>query len=97
MRLTMRATLRPMTSLSRGEPKQDDIPIPGLPARATAVSATQSPTELPIANTVSPRIPVVGRRKWKGREGGREREKKRESEGGGEKIKRVREGERENE
>ena len=33
----------------------------------------------------------VGRRRWKGREGGREREKKREREGGGEKIKRVRE------
>ena len=32
--------------------------MPGLPALATAVSATQSPTELPIASTVSPRMAV---------------------------------------
>ena len=50
-----------MTSLSKGEPKQDEMPMPGFPARATAVSATQSPTELPIANTVSPRMPEGGR------------------------------------
>ena len=54
----MSATLSPMTSLSRGEPKHDDIPMPGFPALATAVSATQSPTELPIARTVRPRIPA---------------------------------------
>jgi hypothetical protein len=30
----------------------------GNPARATAVSATQSPTELPMASTVSPRMAV---------------------------------------
>ena len=70
--LTIRATLRPMTSLSNGEPKQDEIPMPGFPARATAVSATQSPTELPMANTVSPRMPD---------DGGRESERKEEGEG----------------
>jgi len=33
--------------------------MPGLPARATAVSATQSPTEFPIASTVKPKIPAA--------------------------------------
>ena len=56
--LTSSATLSPRTSLRRGDPKQDAMPIPGLPALATAVSATQSPTELPIASTVSPRMAV---------------------------------------
>lgn len=56
---TIRARLRPMTSLRSGDPKQEAIPIPGFPALATAVSATQSPTELPIARTVSPKIPVL--------------------------------------
>ena len=70
--LTISATLSPMTSLSKGEPKHDDIPIPGSPARATAVSATQSPTELPIANTVSPRMPEGGEEGGGG--GGGERE-----------------------
>ena len=54
--LTMRATLSPNTSFSKGDPKQEATPIPGFPARATAVSATKSPTELPMASTVRPRI-----------------------------------------
>lgn len=52
--LTINATLNPRTSLSRGDPKHEATPIPGFPARATAVSATKSPTEFPMASTVSP-------------------------------------------
>ena len=57
--LTIRATLNPSTSFSSGDPKHEDTPIPGCPALATAVSATQSPTELPIASTVRPSIAVT--------------------------------------
>ena len=57
IRLTISAKLRPRTSLRSGDPKQEAMPIPGFPALATAVSATQSPTELPIARTVNPRMP----------------------------------------
>ncbi len=59
--LTINAMLRPRTSLRRGDPKQEAMPMPGFPALATAVSATQSPTELPIARTVKPRIPGGGK------------------------------------
>lgn len=37
----------------------------GLPALATAVSATQSPTELPTARTVRPRIAGANQRAHK--------------------------------
>lgn len=56
--LTVKAIPRPRTSFSNGEPKQEATPIEGLPALATAVSATQSPTEFPIASTVSPRMAI---------------------------------------
>jgi len=57
--LTVKAIPRPSTSFSKGDPKHEDTPIAGCPALATAVSATQSPTELPIASTVRPRMAIV--------------------------------------
>eukprot|EP00966_Prymnesium_polylepis_P098514 2281070-Prymnesium_polylepis.2 len=46
----------PTRRLKRGPPKHPAAPILGLPARASAVSATKSPIELPHARTVRPRI-----------------------------------------
>lgn len=48
--------LSPRTWLRRGDPKQEATAISGWPALATTTSATQSATQFPIANTVSPRI-----------------------------------------
>jgi len=50
------AMLSPKTWLRRGDPKQDAKAISGFPALATTVSATQSATQLPKANTVRPKI-----------------------------------------
>lgn len=46
----------PKTSFKSGEPKQEATPVAGFPALATAVSATKSPKELPMANTVNPKM-----------------------------------------
>lgn len=54
--LTRNAKLRPMTCVINGAPKQDANAISGFPFLATTVSATQSATEFPTANTVRPRI-----------------------------------------
>ena len=56
--LTIIAKLSPITCVIRGAPKQDARAISGLPLFATTVSATQSATEFPIANTVNPRMAV---------------------------------------
>mmetsp|Transcript_68333 Transcript_68333/g.165280 ORF Transcript_68333/g.165280 Transcript_68333/m.165280 type:complete len:313 (+) Transcript_68333:436-1374(+) len=53
-----RAMPTPSTFMTRGEPKQAAIAMRASAPRAAAESATRSPTELPMAMTVRPRMEV---------------------------------------